>query len=120
MRTILPLTFISISSLTAFSQDNQKTEIENPNVSYQYAYIQIKGKAFSKKLNVEVDFGDTPEQLSAGKEYSEVLTNKKSYAAVLNYMAERHFDLVETRDYILTYQGTGDTSGIVFIMRRKK
>ena len=120
MRTILTLTFIAIISLTAFSQDNQKIEIENPSDLYQYAYIQIKGKAFSKKLKVEVDFGDTPEQLRAGEEYSEILTNKKSYAAVLNYMAERHFDLVETRDYIFTYQGTGETSGIIFIMKRMK
>lgn len=88
--------------------------------NYSYAYISINGKLFSKKLRVEVDFGDTPEQISEGDKYSEVLTNKKSYAAVLNYMVDNQFELVQTLDYIYTYQGTGGTSGIVFIMRKKK
>jgi hypothetical protein len=38
------------------------------------------GKTFSKKLNVEIDLGDTPEQIELGKNYSEILNNKKSYA----------------------------------------
>jgi len=35
------------------------------------------GKAFSKKLIVEVDLGDAPEQIELGKNYSEILNNKK-------------------------------------------
>lgn len=118
---ILISAFIATINLTAFSQEVQKTEIENQaqNQIYSYAYILVEGKAFSKKLKVEVDLGDSPEQIRNGSEYSETLSNKKSYAAVLNYMAERQFELVETRDYIFTYQGTGETSGIIFIMRKK-
>ena len=67
---------------------------------------------------MQVDFGDTPEQIRAGKEYSDRLTNKKSYAAVLNYMVENQFELVQTLDYTESYSGSGGTSGIVFIMRK--
>ena len=76
------------------------------------------GKAFSKKLNVEVDLGDTPEQIELGKSYSEVLNNKKSYAAILNYMAEKKYELVESRDITGSYQGTGGSYGIILIMRK--
>jgi hypothetical protein len=122
MRMILTLALIATSSLTAFTQDVQEIEIKSQTQgqTYSYAYISVYGKIFSKKLKIEVDFGDTPEQMKAGKEYSEILTNKKSYAAVLNYMVENQFDLVETLDYTVTAQGTGGTSGIVFIMRKKK
>jgi hypothetical protein len=96
------------------------TELFAQDQTYSYAYISVAGKLLSKKLKVEVDFGDTPEQIKAGKEYSELLTNKKSYAAILNYMVESEFELVETLDYMETYQGSGGTSGIVFIMRKKK
>lgn len=106
---IISILLISLSQVT-FAQDQ----------NYSYAYISIDGKLFSKKLKVEVDFGDTPEQLAEGEKYSELLTNKKSYAAVLNYMVENQFELVETLDFIYTYQGSGGTSGIVFIMRKKK
>jgi len=85
-----------------------------------YAYVSISGKSFSKKIKVAVDFGDSPEQIAEGKKYSELLTNKRSYAAVLNYLVDNQFELVETLDYTSTSQGTGGTSGIVFIMRKKK
>jgi len=83
-----------------------------------YAYILVEGKIFSKKLKVDVDFGDSPEQIRAGKEYSEKLTNKKSYAAILNYMVKSGFELVQTLDYTDSYAGSGGTSGIVFIMKK--
>lgn len=122
MRTILTLAFITTFSFTVFSQDVQGAEIKNQtqDQSYAYAYISIEGKAFSKKLNVGVDLGDTPEQIKEGKEFSKILTNKKSYAAILNYMVENHFELVETLDYTYAYQGSGGTDGIVFIMKKKK
>jgi hypothetical protein len=86
---IISIFLISLSQVT-FAQDQ----------SYSYAYISISGKLFSKKLKVEVDFGDEPKQIAEGDKYSELLTNKKSYAAVLNYMVENQFELVETLDYI--------------------
>ena len=106
---ILSIFMISLSQ-ASIAQDS----------NYSYAYISIKGKLFSKKLKVEVDFGDTPEQITEGEKFSDLLTNKKSYAAVLNYMVDKQFELVETLDYISTHQGSGGTSGIVFIMRKKK
>ena len=121
MRFILTVVFLITISLTVFSQDIKNIKEESPvqDKTYSYAYILIEGKLFSKKLKVNVDFGDTPEQLKAGKEYSEKLTNKKSYAAVLNYMVESQFELVQTLDYTSNYSGSGGTSGIVFIMRKK-
>lgn len=121
MKTILTLVFIMVFSAAGFSQSIQKTKsgAQTDNNKYSYAYILVQGKMLSKKLKVEVDFGDTPEQIKAGKEYSEKLTNKKSYAAVLNYMVESEFELVETLDYTSSYEGHGGTSGVVFIMRKK-
>jgi hypothetical protein len=120
MRFLLTLVFLTIFCLPSFSQEvkatSEKTKIQD--ATYTYAYILVEGKAFSKKLKVDVDFGDTPEQLKAGKEYSERLTNKKSYAAVLNYMVESGFELVQTLDYTSSYSGSGGTSGVVFIMRK--
>ncbi len=113
---ILMLAFITTISLTAFSQENQ-TEKDQ---TFSYAYISVEGKAFSKKLKVEVDFGDTPEQIKAGQEYSEILTNKKSYAAVLNYMVENQFELVEAHEFVSSFQGTGGTSGTIFILKKRK
>jgi hypothetical protein len=69
-----------------------------------------------KPLAIEVDFGDTPEQIAEGEKYSELLASKKSFAAVLNYMADNQFELVETLGYIYS----GNSNGIVFIMRKKK
>ena len=106
---IISIFLISLSQVTLAQDQN-----------YSYAYISINGKLFSKRLKVVVDFGDTPEQIAEGEKYSQLLTNKKSYAAILNYMVENQFELVETLDYISTYQGTGGTSGIVFIMRKMK
>jgi hypothetical protein len=122
MKTILLSCFIIIISLAASAQDVQQTGVSNQTQdrAYSYAYISVEGKLFSKKLKVQVDFGDTPEQISAGKEYSEILTNKKSYAAILNYMVESQFELVETLDHLGIYQGTGETDRIVFIMRKRK
>ena len=70
MRRILTLVFIALS-LSSFSQTVQrtKTEVRVQDKIYSYAYILVEGKLFSKKLKVSVDFGDTPEQLKAGKEF---------------------------------------------------
>lgn len=113
MKLILTLACIIAFSAACFSQSNNQAQ------PYTYAYITIEGKGFGKKLKVDVDLGDTPEQVQAGKEYSEILTNKKSYAAVLNYMAEHQYELVESRDISFSFQGTGGSSGIVLIMKKK-
>lgn len=119
MRLILTLALFITISFTSYSQDVKSGERTNHAQVNSYAYITVQGKGFGKKLHVDVDLGDTPEQIKAGKEYSEILTNKKSYAAVLNYMAENDFELIESRDISFSYQGTGGTAGIIFIMRKK-
>ncbi|WP_154647859.1 hypothetical protein [Pedobacter arcticus] len=99
----------------------QSQDIQNaPDSTYSYAYISVAGKVFSKKLKVEVDFGDTPEQIIASQDFSEYLTDKKSYAAVLNYMVGKQFELVNTLGLNRLSEGSGGTSGVVFIMKRKK
>lgn len=120
MKKILALIFITTMSLITFSQDVQKT-------TYSYAYISVEKKGFTK-LKVTVDLGDTPEQKETGEEYSTILTDKESYSAILNYMGEREYELVETRDAnrnLTVHEGVGKTSrikgdsGIIFIMRKK-
>jgi len=122
MKAILLSGFIATISLAVSAQGVQQTAVSDQAQDrvYSYAYISVEGKLFSKRLKVQVDFGDTPEQISAGKEYSEILTNKKSYAAILNYMVESNFELVETLEHLGVYQGTGETDRIVFIMRKRK
>lgn len=115
----IPLTsfvFAIVLSIPILSNAQTQT-IDSTNISkYSYAYISIEGRSFSKKLIIKVDLGDTPEQINQGKLYSEFLTDRKSYAAVLNYMSDQHYELVNSQDLNWT---TG-TSGIIFVMRRKE
>lgn len=97
--------------LAAFAQDAEKTERETENQTYSYAVIYVTQTGFSNKLKVVVDFGDTPEQINAARDYSEILETRKSFVGVLNYMAERQFELVHTHF---------SQNGVTFIMRRKK
>ena len=114
MPKLLFITFFICLSQSSYSQDL----FNNLSSSYSYSYLTVKGKAFSKKLSVEVDLGDTSEQIELGKSYSEILNNKKSYAAILNYMADKKYELVESRDIVGSYQGTGGSYGIILIMRK--
>lgn len=107
---------LSTPTISSAQKELPKTETE----SFSYAFVLVQGKLFSRKLIVDVDFGDSPEQVKAGKEFSEYLTNKKSFAAVLNYMTEQQFELINTQELTSSAQGTGGTSGIIFIMRKRK
>ena len=98
---------------TSFAQDSV-TKVQN----YSYAYIAVSGKVFSRKLNVVVDLGETQQQISEGEKYSKLLSDKKSYAAILNFMVQNGYELVETLDHIQLVSGSGGTTGIVFIMRK--
>lgn len=122
MRKILTLAIIMTTSLTAFSQDVKKAETESQSLdeTYSYAYFSVQQMLLPTKLKVEVDFGDTPEQIDAGKEYSKTLTGRKSYAAILNYMGERQFELVSMVGLTYSYQGSGGGTGVTFVMRKKK
>ena len=117
MKLILIL-FSLVFSTNVFSQSIQKinAETQTQDKKYSYAYIIVEGRVFSKKFKVYADFGDTSEQIQLGKEYSEKLTDKESYAAILNYMAEDRYELVQTLDDGLV--GARGKFGIVFIMRK--
>lgn len=81
----------------------------------------MSNKSLSKKLKVNVDLGDAPEQQEEGKRLSDELDNKESHAAILNYMAERDFDLVETIVKQHPHStDAGALDGIIFIMRKSE
>jgi len=101
--------------LIIVSQESLKAQ-----TSEEYVYIAVTGKLFSKKLNVFVDFGDTPDQIVKSGKYSEKLTGRRSYIGVLNYMFEDGYELVETIEFTSIYQGSGGTSGLGFILRKQK
>ena len=105
---IFLVSMLSIPSNGLFAQDKP----------YEYAYVSIDGKSFSKRLKVKVDFGDKEEEINKGKDYSKILSDKKSYVAILNYMLEHEFELVES---FVNYSvgGSDDTAGIVFLMKKK-
>ena len=119
-KIVLTTLIIAMILIENYSFAQNKGADSAQDIKFSYAYISIEGKLFSKKLKVQVDLGDTPEQISKGNEYSEYLTNKKSYAAVLNYMVEKQYELVNTLGLNEAYQGTGGTSGIIYIMRKKE
>ena len=122
MKFFLLLVLITVISFATFSQVNQTNKEKGQ--AFSYAYISVSGKLISKKLKVIVDLGDSQEQVKLGDEYTEGLKNRKSYAAILNYMVENEYELVETLtlEEGSSYQGTGSggTSGVIFIMKKRK
>ncbi|MBN2663431.1 MAG: hypothetical protein JXR68_07250 [Bacteroidales bacterium] len=86
----------------------------------EYVYIVVTNKFMSQKLNVYVDFGDEDDQIEKGKEYTKILTGKKSVVAVLNYMIKDGYELVNTVEYSSISNGTGGTVGLGFIMCKKE
>lgn len=103
------------SSFAQFTINSKNNEIHN---TFSYAYIRVEGKFLSKKLKVKVDLGDSDEQIAEGEKLSEILTNKKSYASILNYMSKIGYELVNTFDLTDNYNGSGGTSGIIYIMKK--
>jgi len=104
-----------LNNSTAQSDVSIQTELQT---TFSYAYIQVEGKLLSRKLKVKVDLGDSDEQIAEGEKLSEILTNKKSYAAILNYMSKIGFELVNTFDLTRSSDGSGGTSGIIYVMKK--
>ncbi|MCY4780793.1 hypothetical protein ORI89_14130 [Sphingobacterium sp. UT-1RO-CII-1] len=113
MKNILFLLLATIISSVSLAQEKETAK------TYSYAYIEVSKKTLSKKLKVSVDLGESIEQQEKGQQWSAELTNKTSHAAILNYMAERNFSLVETiaRPHPHDTEA-GATDGIIFIMRK--
>ena len=103
------------SSFAQSTTHSSNSEIHN---TFSYAYIRVEGKFLSKKLKVKVDLGDSDEQIAEGEKLSEILTNKKSYASILNHMSKIGYELVNTFDLTDNYNGSGGTSGIIYIMKK--
>lgn len=119
MKQYLFLFFIFFFCTATYAQQQSVKPAQKDSVIvYTYAYIRVEGKFLSKKLKVNVDVGDTDDQIEAGNRLSYLLTNKRSYGAILNYMAELGYELVNTLDLTSNYDGTGGTSGIIYVMKR--
>ncbi len=113
-RTVLTKILI-VSFFMILIQDSLSAQ-----TSEEYVYVAVTGRLFSKKLNVAIDFGDKTDQIIKSEKYSEVLNGRKSYIGVLNYMFEEGYELVETMEFTSMSQGTGGTSGLGFILKRKR
>ena len=85
-----------------------------------YAYIKIEHRAFSNKLTVFVDLGNTEEQLKEAKLFTDSLNGITSLAAVMNFMSEHGYEYVSSHALVVTAQGTGGTSGLYLIMRKPR
>lgn len=122
MRLPLAIAFTAMMSLSAFAQatneavtKNQIQNVETP----KYVYLTIEERGLSSKLDVKVDFGDTEQLIKLGEEYSKALTGKRSYAAILNYMAERNYELVERKELVNYYKDNTRTNfGVTYIMKK--
>jgi len=104
-----------LGETSAHYKIDSPTELQT---TFSYAYIRVEGKFLSKKLKVKVDLGDSDEQIAEGEKLSDILTNKKSYASILNYMSKIGYELVNTFDLTDNYNGSGGTSGIIYIMKK--
>jgi len=115
LKAQFPILLIVFLVLGVFKTSNCQVQSND-----EYVYLSVTGKMFSKKMNVEVDFGDEPDQIKKGEEFSNLLTGKKSFIAVLNFMVKKGYELIETLEYNYSYQGTGGTTGFGFFMKKKK
>lgn len=113
---VIFLTVCCLSNSTAQYTEKPLSEKNNP---LSYAYIRVEGKFLSKKLKVNVDLGDSEAEIKEGDRLSDILTNKKSYAAILNYMSELGYELVNTLDLTSNANGSGGTYGIVYVMKKQ-
>jgi hypothetical protein len=122
MKLSKQLKLFALTMLTVFffNESTFCQSVTDENAGDEYVFIMVTGKIFSKKLNVEVDFGDSPEQVKKSEEYSQALDGKKSWVAVLNYMLTKGYEMVELCELVSTYSGTGGTTGLGYFMRRIK
>ncbi len=120
MKRIVFILLFTASSGSLFSQDILQSGSDTSAAAqqYTYAYITVSEKVLSSKLKVTIDLGSKPEQIKLANEYWSQIKDEKSYAAVLNYMTENGFVLVETLDYSNGYNNNGETSGVRFIMKK--
>lgn len=115
------LLLILVTTMIGFTALAQEQKAPSSKTSTTYAYVAVSNKNLSKKLKVKVDLGDTGEQQKEGKRLSDELKNKSSHAAILNYMAEKDFELIETIAKQHPHStDAGAVDGIIFIMRKSQ
>ena len=117
--------FLSILLLASFhfsvtAQSNHEPTVNTGAPTYQYAYVQVRNREFSKNLKVYIDLGDRPAQLSESKAFSDSLSHTQSYTAVLNFLSAHGYDLVSSQALQTSYRGTGGSSGLLFILKRNE
>lgn len=84
-----------------------------------YAYVTVSKRAISEKLAISIDLGTTAEQVNQANEYMRALVNTKSHAAVLNYMAERGFELVSMASSVYDKNGYSSTGTTIWVMKKR-
>ncbi len=122
MKALITTLAVTAYALTGFSQDRKPADSlsigDDHHISYACLYIGKKDLA--RQLNVDVDFGDTEEQLAFSRRYANALKGKTSLAAVLNFMASRKFELIDTNEEAEYLRGGRGNGKVMFIFRKKK
>ncbi len=118
----LGLTIVIFASCftTAFAQSYPETTTQEEYRIPTYAHIQLEPGFWSSKLGVNVDLGDSDEQVEEGKRLSNILSQTRSYAAVLNHMAELGYELINTLNITSSSNGSSGSYRIVYIMKKVK
>lgn len=116
----LGLTIVIFASCftTALAQSYPETDTYDEFRAPTYAHIQLEPGFWSSKLGVNVDLGDSEEQLEEGKRLSSILSQTRSHAAVLNYMAELGYELINTLNITSSRNGSSGSYAIVYIMKK--
>lgn len=89
-----------------------------------YAYVSVYGKAMRnsgetiEKMDIAVDLGNLASQQQMAEGYAFKMKDFQSYAAVLNFMANKGFRLVDTIQFEKSINGTGGTTGVHFIFEK--
>lgn len=109
---LITVSAIAIFSSFIIANSNEKQK-------YEYAYISVQGRSFSKKLVVYVDLGQKTKELETAKKYSPSLSQFKSYASVLNAMDLIGYELVDSESTAFSYQGTGGSYEMIYLFRKR-
>ncbi|WP_144062596.1 hypothetical protein [Sphingobacterium paucimobilis] len=68
MKRLLLILLTTTIGFTTLAQEQKAT---SPKISVTYAYVTVSNKTLSKKLKVNVDLGDKPEQQEEGNRLSD-------------------------------------------------
>lgn len=118
MKKFLIFFIITVYSFNCYAVDAVSVDEIVAQKRETYAYIRVEGKFLSKRLKVKVDLGDSENQIAAGEKLSDLLSSKKSYAAVLNYMSDLGYELINTLELTNDSSASRGISVIVYVMKK--